>query len=107
MSPHADLVAERAAQSVERISPVERLAPIDAFDQRMMKTVLGLAQRELGRTWPNPVVGCVLVRPGALGGGGLMLWGEVGHSPAGVLTPKPKRCGVLEPQRVAQLHMSP
>jgi diaminohydroxyphosphoribosylaminopyrimidine deaminase/5-amino-6-(5-phosphoribosylamino)uracil reductase len=30
----------------------------------MMRAALALARRSLGRTWPNPVVGCVVVRDG-------------------------------------------
>jgi diaminohydroxyphosphoribosylaminopyrimidine deaminase/5-amino-6-(5-phosphoribosylamino)uracil reductase len=31
-------------------------------DERFMAVALGLARRSLGSTWPNPAVGCVLVR---------------------------------------------
>jgi len=34
----------------------------DARDLRNMGTALSLARRGLGNTWPNPTVGCVLVR---------------------------------------------
>ena len=30
----------------------------------MMRAALALARRSLGRTWPNPAVGCVIVRYG-------------------------------------------
>ncbi len=30
----------------------------------MMRAALALARRSLGRTWPNPAVGCVIVRDG-------------------------------------------
>ena len=30
----------------------------------MMRAALALARRSLGRTWPNPAVGCVIVRGG-------------------------------------------
>ena len=30
----------------------------------MMRPALALARRSLGRTWPNPAVGCVIVRDG-------------------------------------------
>ncbi|MEA2808849.1 MAG: diaminohydroxyphosphoribosylaminopyrimidine deaminase, partial [Rhodospirillaceae bacterium] len=30
----------------------------------MMRAALALARRSLGRTWPNPSVGCVIVRDG-------------------------------------------
>ncbi|MBM3560226.1 MAG: hypothetical protein FJX53_10205, partial [Alphaproteobacteria bacterium] len=32
-----------------------------------MRTALALAARGLGRTWPNPAVGCVIVADGADG----------------------------------------
>jgi diaminohydroxyphosphoribosylaminopyrimidine deaminase/5-amino-6-(5-phosphoribosylamino)uracil reductase len=32
----------------------------------MMRAALALARRSLGRTWPNPAVGCVIVRDGAV-----------------------------------------
>ena len=32
----------------------------------MMRAALALARRSLGRTWPNPAVGCVIVRDGRL-----------------------------------------
>lgn len=37
-------------------------------DRRFMAMALGLARRGLGNTWPNPAVGCVLVRPDLIGG---------------------------------------
>src|SRR3954471_23110095 len=36
----------------------------------MMRAALALARRSLGRTWPNPAVGCVIVRDGAVVGRG-------------------------------------
>jgi diaminohydroxyphosphoribosylaminopyrimidine deaminase/5-amino-6-(5-phosphoribosylamino)uracil reductase len=39
-------------------------------DARWLAVAARLAQRSLGRTWPNPGVGCVLVRDGVLLGGG-------------------------------------
>src|SRR5712671_4919078 len=32
--------------------------------EAMMRAALALARRSLGRTWPNPAVGCVIVRDG-------------------------------------------
>lgn len=37
--------------------------PYSLDDKRAMSAALGLARRGLGQTWPNPAVGCVLVRP--------------------------------------------
>jgi diaminohydroxyphosphoribosylaminopyrimidine deaminase/5-amino-6-(5-phosphoribosylamino)uracil reductase len=36
----------------------------------MMRAALALARRSLGRTWPNPAVGCVIVRDGMVVGRG-------------------------------------
>jgi diaminohydroxyphosphoribosylaminopyrimidine deaminase / 5-amino-6-(5-phosphoribosylamino)uracil reductase len=36
----------------------------------MMRAALALARRSLGRTWPNPAVGCVIMRNGAVLGRG-------------------------------------
>jgi len=41
-----------------------------AEDTRHMRRALALAAAELGRVWPNPSVGCVLVRAGAVVGEG-------------------------------------
>ena len=36
----------------------------------MMRAALALARRSLGRTWPNPAVGCVIVQDGKIVGRG-------------------------------------
>jgi diaminohydroxyphosphoribosylaminopyrimidine deaminase/5-amino-6-(5-phosphoribosylamino)uracil reductase len=36
----------------------------------MMRAALALARRSLGRTWPNPAVGCVIVKDGVMVGRG-------------------------------------
>ena len=38
----------------------------DAFDRRFMALAIALGSRGLGRVWPNPAVGCVLVRDGRI-----------------------------------------
>ncbi len=43
-----------------------------------MRAALALAARGLGRTWPNPAVGCVLVRDGVVVGRG---WTQPGGRP--------------------------
>ncbi len=43
-----------------------------------MKMALSLARRGLGRTWPNPAVGCVIVNAGRIVGRG---WTQVGGRP--------------------------
>ena len=40
-----------------------------ALDRRFMALALALAGRGLGNVWPNPAVGCVLVRDGRVDGG--------------------------------------
>lgn len=60
-------------------SPAARASSIDrAADARFMRAALGLAARGLGRTWPNPAVGCVIVRDGAVVGRG---WTQPGGRP--------------------------
>src|SRR6201990_373915 len=36
--------------------------------EAMMRAALALARRSLGRTWPNPAVGCVIVKDGKVVG---------------------------------------
>lgn len=43
-----------------------------------MRVALGLARRGLGRTWPNPAVGCVIVQAGQVVGRG---WTQPGGRP--------------------------
>ncbi|MEQ8227594.1 MAG: bifunctional diaminohydroxyphosphoribosylaminopyrimidine deaminase/5-amino-6-(5-phosphoribosylamino)uracil reductase RibD [Rhodospirillales bacterium] len=56
-------------------------------DRRFMAMALGMARRGLGNTWPNPAVGCVLVRPdleGCRDGGGRVVgrgWTQPGGRP--------------------------
>ncbi len=51
---------------------------ISASDTRFMEAALGLARRGLGVVWPNPAVGCVLVRNGVVVGRG---WTQPGGRP--------------------------
>src|SRR5580700_8604269 len=39
-------------------------------DRRFMQAALALARRGLGRVWPNPAVGCVIVKDGHVVGRG-------------------------------------
>lgn len=47
-------------------------------DVRMMRAALGLARRGLGNVWPNPAVGCVIVKEGRVVGRG---WTQPGGRP--------------------------
>ncbi|HLG89264.1 MAG TPA: bifunctional diaminohydroxyphosphoribosylaminopyrimidine deaminase/5-amino-6-(5-phosphoribosylamino)uracil reductase RibD [Alphaproteobacteria bacterium] len=47
-------------------------------DRRFMAAALGLARRGLGNVWPNPAVGCVLVKDGHVVGRG---WTQPGGRP--------------------------
>jgi diaminohydroxyphosphoribosylaminopyrimidine deaminase/5-amino-6-(5-phosphoribosylamino)uracil reductase len=49
-----------------------------ASDERFMRLALALAERGLGRSWPNPAVGCVIVRDGRVVGRG---WTQPGGRP--------------------------
>lgn len=49
-----------------------------ARDERYMRIALGLAARGLGNTWPNPAVGCIIVRDGRILGRG---WTQIGGRP--------------------------
>ena len=40
-------------------------------DERYMRLALALGRRNLGRTWPNPAVGAVIVKDGIIGWPGL------------------------------------
>jgi diaminohydroxyphosphoribosylaminopyrimidine deaminase/5-amino-6-(5-phosphoribosylamino)uracil reductase len=52
--------------------------PPDDRDQSFMALALRLAERGLGRTWPNPAVGCVVVKHGRIVGRG---WTQPGGRP--------------------------
>jgi diaminohydroxyphosphoribosylaminopyrimidine deaminase/5-amino-6-(5-phosphoribosylamino)uracil reductase len=49
-----------------------------AADQRFMQLALTLGRRGLGRTWPNPAVGAVVVKDGVIVGRG---WTQAGGRP--------------------------
>jgi diaminohydroxyphosphoribosylaminopyrimidine deaminase/5-amino-6-(5-phosphoribosylamino)uracil reductase len=52
--------------------------PDPAEDLAQMQAALALARRGLGNVWPNPAVGCVIVREGAVVGRG---WTQPGGRP--------------------------
>jgi diaminohydroxyphosphoribosylaminopyrimidine deaminase/5-amino-6-(5-phosphoribosylamino)uracil reductase len=51
---------------------------MSAVDRRFMTMALALAERGLGNVWPNPAVGCVLVKDGRVVGRG---WTQPGGRP--------------------------
>ena len=51
----------------------------------MMRAALALARRSLGRTWPNPAVGCVIVKDGVIVGRGRTQDGGRPHAEADAL----------------------
>ncbi len=51
---------------------------MSAVDRRFMAMALALAERGLGNVWPNPAVGCVLVKEGRVVGRG---WTQPGGRP--------------------------
>jgi diaminohydroxyphosphoribosylaminopyrimidine deaminase / 5-amino-6-(5-phosphoribosylamino)uracil reductase len=51
---------------------------IDPGDEAHLRAALGLAARGLGQVWPNPAVGCVIVRDGRVVGRG---WTQAGGRP--------------------------
>jgi diaminohydroxyphosphoribosylaminopyrimidine deaminase / 5-amino-6-(5-phosphoribosylamino)uracil reductase len=61
-----------AAAAMRRADPAE--------DARFMEIAFALGRRGLGRTWPNPAVGAVVVRPGA---GGPVIVGRGWTQPGG------------------------
>src|SRR6266852_1958060 len=67
--------APRSTATIE-LMPVSRDLPVN--DLQHMKAALTLARRGLGSAWPNPTVGCVLVKDGRVVGRG---WTQPGGRP--------------------------
>ncbi|MFC7551762.1 hypothetical protein ACFQU7_04790 [Pseudoroseomonas wenyumeiae] len=65
-----------------------------AQDEAHMRAALSLAARGLGNTWPNPAVGCVVVRDGQVVGRG---W----TAPVAARMRRPRRCAGPARPRVA------
>ncbi len=57
----------------------------DAEDIRWMHSALSLSKRGLGRVWPNPAVGCIIVRDGVVRGRGVTAAGGRPHAEAAAL----------------------
>ena len=51
---------------------------MSVLDRQFMDAALALARRGLGNTWPNPAVGCVIVKDGIVVGRG---WTQQGGRP--------------------------
>jgi diaminohydroxyphosphoribosylaminopyrimidine deaminase / 5-amino-6-(5-phosphoribosylamino)uracil reductase len=58
----------------------EKYRASDEADRRFMQLALTLGRRGLGRTWPNPAVGAVVVKDGVIVGRG---WTQPGGRPHG------------------------
>src|SRR5215470_11850083 len=76
-------IAISARPRTSRTSWAKSVASATATDARPddaghMRAALALARRALGRSWPNPAVGCVLVREGRVVGRG---WTQPGGRP--------------------------
>ena len=72
------LVRETGEPTVSVISAMRLQEPAAAQDIRFMSLALSLGRRGLGRTWPNPAVGAVIVKSGVIVGRG---WTQVGGRP--------------------------
>src|SRR3954465_14078451 len=57
-------IAISARPETSRSSSPTWPRPLRSRTRAMMRAALALARRSLGRTWPNPAVGCVIVRDG-------------------------------------------
>src|SRR6202011_1118432 len=58
----------------------QKLKASKAADRRFMQLALGLGRRGLGRTWPNPAVGAVVVNDGIIVGRGWTQPGGRAHA---------------------------
>lgn len=74
-----------------------------ADDGAWMDAALGLASRGLGRVWPNPAVGCLIVRDGLVGGRG---WTQPGGRPHAE-TEALRRAGLLAQGATAFVTLEP
>jgi len=79
------------------------MTPDSAADRAFMAAALGLARRGLGRVWPNPAVGCVIVRDGLVVGRGWTAPGGRPHAEAVAL----ERAGDLAHGATAYVTLEP
>src|SRR3954471_15965042 len=69
----------RSPESSGELNTLDIAEPTDnADDSRFMRLALALGRRGLGRTWPNPAVGAVVVKDGVVVGRG---WTQPGGRP--------------------------
>jgi diaminohydroxyphosphoribosylaminopyrimidine deaminase/5-amino-6-(5-phosphoribosylamino)uracil reductase len=64
---------------------MEQAPPDPAADRAHMQAALTLARRGLGNAWPNPAVGCVIVRDGLVVGRGVTAPGGRPHAETAAL----------------------
>lgn len=75
-----------------------------ADDPSHMRAALALARRGLGNTWPNPSVGCVIVRDGrVVGRGNTAPWGRPHAEPQALAMAGELARGAADPARAAAL----
>ena len=74
-----------------------------AFDRDHMRHALALARRGLGRVWPNPAVGCVLINAGRVVGRGRTADGGRPHAEVAAL----KMAGSLAKRATAYVTLEP
>ncbi|MFC3225799.1 bifunctional diaminohydroxyphosphoribosylaminopyrimidine deaminase/5-amino-6-(5-phosphoribosylamino)uracil reductase RibD [Marinibaculum pumilum] len=67
-----------AGPDVSALPPATLPAAVRLEHERWMRVAIGLARRGAGRTWPNPNVGCLLLRDGQVVGRG---WTRPGGRP--------------------------
>jgi diaminohydroxyphosphoribosylaminopyrimidine deaminase/5-amino-6-(5-phosphoribosylamino)uracil reductase len=71
-------MSDAAAAPKTEAAPNHPAPPDRAVDARFMQLALALGRRGLGRTWPNPAVGAVVVKDGVIVGRG---WTQPGGRP--------------------------
>jgi diaminohydroxyphosphoribosylaminopyrimidine deaminase / 5-amino-6-(5-phosphoribosylamino)uracil reductase len=71
-------LVKQDAEPIVGVASVTRLDDLTAEDARFMSLALSLGRRGLGRTWPNPAVGAVVVKDGVIAGRG---WTQPGGRP--------------------------
>jgi diaminohydroxyphosphoribosylaminopyrimidine deaminase / 5-amino-6-(5-phosphoribosylamino)uracil reductase len=86
-----------------RLFPTTDVRQNSSIDLAMMRAALALARRGLGTTWPNPAVGCIIVKDGHIVGRG---WTGRGGRPHGE-TEARRRAGVAAQGAGAYVTLEP